>query len=93
VASAVVTGGILEHKVLPVYPAQARGMRLEGNVVLEAMVTEQRRVEDLKAISGNPLLAQAALDAVSKWRYSSYMLNDKPIRRETRITISFVAQQ
>jgi TonB family protein len=88
-----VTGGILEHKVLPVYPAQARGVRLEGDVVLEAMVTEEGRVEELKAISGNPLLAQAALDAVSKWRYSPYMLNDKPIRRETRIIISFVAQQ
>jgi TonB family protein len=88
-----VTGGILQDKVLPVYPAQARGVRLEGDVVLEAMVTEQGRVEDLKAISGNPLLAQAALEAVSKWRYSPYMLNGQPIRRETRITISFVAQQ
>jgi periplasmic protein TonB len=78
--------------VLPVYPAQARGVRLEGDVVLEAMVTEQGQVEDLKAISGNPLLARAALDAVSKWRYSPYMLNGQPIRRETRITISFVAQ-
>ena len=87
-----VIGGILKHKVLPVYPAQARGVRLEGDVVLEAMVTEQGQVEDLKAISGNPLLARAALDAVSKWRYSPYMLNGQPIRRETRITISFVAQ-
>ena len=87
------TGGILQDKVLPVYPAQARGVRLEGDVVLEAMVTEQGKVEDLKAISGNPLLAQAALDAVRKWRYSPYMLNGQPIRREARITITFVGQQ
>ncbi len=88
-----VTGGIPQHKVLPVYPAKARSVHLEGDVVLEAMVTEQGRVEDLKLINGNPLLGQAALDAVSKWRYSPYMLNGKPIRRETRITVSFVAQQ
>jgi TonB family protein len=88
-----ITGGTLQHKVVPVYPAQARDMRLEGDVVLEAMVNEEGRVEDLKAISGNPVLAQAALDAVRKWRYSPYMLKGKSIRRETRITISFVDPQ
>ena len=88
-----VTGGILQHKVLPVYPAEAYRVRLEGDVVLEAIVTEQGQIEDLKPISGNPLLAQAAMDAVRKWRYSPYLLNGRPIRRETRITISFVAQR
>ena len=43
-----VTGGILQHKVPPVYPLEARRVRLEGNVVLEAVVTAQGRVEDLK---------------------------------------------
>ena len=86
-----VTGGVPQHKVLPIYPAEARRVHLEGDVVLEAMVNEQGRVEDLKLVDGNALLAQAALDAVSKWRYSPYMLNGKPIRMETRITISFVA--
>lgn len=93
VISPEVTGGILQHKVLPAYPAEAHRVRLEGDVVLEAMVTEQGQMEDLKLISGNPLLARAAMDAVRKWRYSPYVLNGKPIRRETRITISFVAQQ
>ena len=88
-----VTGGILQHKVLPVYPAEAYRVRLEGDVVLEAIVTEQGQIEDLKPISGNPLLAQAAMDAVRKWRYSPYLLNGTPIRRETMITIRFVAPQ
>jgi TonB family protein len=88
-----VTGGILQHKVPPVYPLEARRVRLEGNVVLEAMVTAQGRVEDLKVISGNPLLAQAAMDAVNQWRYTPYLLNGEPVRKEIRITISFVAQQ
>jgi TonB family protein len=88
-----VTGGILQHKVPPVYPLEARRVRLEGNVVLEAMVTAQGRVEDLKVISGNPLLAQAAMHAVNQWRYTPYLLNGEPVRKEIRITISFVAEQ
>jgi TonB family protein len=93
VISSGVTGGILQHKVQPVYPAEARRVRLEGNVVLEAMVTEHGQVEDLKVISGNPLLAQAAMDAVRKWRYTPYQLNGKSVPKQTRITISFIAPQ
>jgi TonB family protein len=86
-----VQGGVLQHKVLPVYPSEARRMGVEGKVELEATVTERGQVEDLKVISGNPLLAQAAMDAVRKWRYSPLLLNGKPTRRETIITVSFVA--
>jgi len=57
------------------------------------MITVEGQVEDLKLISGNPLLAQAAMDAVSQWRYTPYLLNGKPVRKETRITISFTAPQ
>jgi TonB family protein len=85
-----VTGGILQHKVLPIYPSEAYRMRVEGNVELDATVTVQGQIEDLKIMSGNSMLAQAAMDAVSKWRYTPYLLNGEPIRRETRITISFV---
>jgi TonB family protein len=88
-----VAGGILQHKVQPIYPLEARRVRLEGNVVLEAMVTVEGQVEDLKVISGNPVLAQAAMDAVSQWRYTPYLLNGKPVRKETRITISFTGPQ
>jgi TonB family protein len=84
-------GGVLKHRVQPVYPAKARRMRLEGDVVLGAMVTAQGRVEDVKLISGHPFLAQAAMDAVSKWRYTPYLLNGKPIPKQTRITITFMA--
>jgi TonB family protein len=91
--SQAMAGGILQHKVQPVYPPDARRVRLEGNVVLEAMVTVEGQVEDLKLISGNSLLAQAAMDAVSQWRYTPYLLNGKPARKEIRITISFVAPQ
>jgi general secretion pathway protein A len=88
-----VTGGILQHKVPPVYPPEARRERLEGNVVLQAVITAQGRLEDLKVISGHPLLAKAAEDAVNQWRYTPYLLNSEPIPKEIRITITFKAAQ
>jgi TonB family protein len=88
-----VAGGILLHRVQPIYPPDARRVRLEGDVVVEAMITVEGRVEDLNLISGNPMLAQAAMDAVSQWRYTPYLLNGRPVRKETRITISFIAPQ
>lgn len=86
-------GGVLLRKVQPVYPLEARRMRIEGSVVLDATVTAQGQVDDLKLVSGHPLLAPAAMDAVRKWRYTPFSLNGKPIPKETRITITFLAPQ
>ncbi len=88
-----VSGGTLVHKVQPIYSSQARSLHLQGDVVLEATIDEQGQIEDLKVISGHPLLADAAKDAVSQWRYTPFALNGQPIRKETRITISFVSPQ
>jgi protein TonB len=88
-----VGGGVLVRKVQPVYPAEARRMHVEGNVVIDAMVTEQGSVEELKLVSGDPMLASAGLDAVRRWRYTPYSLNGKPVPKPTRITISFIAPQ
>jgi TonB family protein len=59
-------GGVLVHKVQPLYPAEARRMHVQGNVVIDAVVTAQGQVNDLKLVSGDPILAQAAMDAVSR---------------------------
>jgi len=85
------TGGVLLHKVQPVYPAEARRLHMTGSVVIEATVNAEGQVDDLKLVSGDPLLSAAAMDAVRKWRYSPYLLNGRPIPKETRITISFIA--
>ncbi len=85
------TGGVLLHKVQPVYPAEARRLHMTGSVVMDATVNVEGQVDDLKLVSGDPLLTAAAMDAVRKWRYSPYLLNGKPIPKETRITISFIA--
>jgi len=84
-----VSGGRLLHRVPPVYPNQAKTLRLEGKVVLNAMVTEDGSVRDLKVVAGNATLAQAALEAVKQWRYQPYSLDGKPVKRETTITIDF----
>jgi TonB family protein len=67
-----VSGGQLVHRVAPVYPAQARLLRLEGTVVLSAMVMEDGTVRDVKVVEGLPELAQAAVDAVKRWRYKPF---------------------
>lgn len=84
-----VTGGKLMRRVAPVYPAQAKTLRLEGKVVLSAMVTEDGSVANLKVVSGQPTLAQAATDAVKQWRYQPFLLNGKAVKRETTITLDF----
>jgi TonB family protein len=88
-----IAGGVLVHKVQPVYPAEARRMHVQGSVVIDATVTAQGQIDGLKLVSGDPLLAQAAMDAVRRWRYTPYSLNGQPIAKETRITISFIAPQ
>jgi TonB family protein len=88
-----IAGGVLIRRVQPVYPAEARRMHVEGSVVINAIVTVQGQVDELRLVSGDPRLAPAALEAVRQWRYTPYSLNGKPIPKETRITISFIAPQ
>ncbi len=87
------SGGVLIHKVQPVYPPEARRLHRAGMVVIDAVVNVEGQVDNLKVVSGDPLLSGAAMDAVRKWRYSPYLLNGKPIPKETRITISFIAPE
>ena len=84
-----VSGGQLVRRVPPVYPAQAKTMHLEGRVVLSAMVTEDGRVRDVRVVEGSPALAQSAMDAVKQWRYKPFLLDGKPAKRETTVTIDF----
>lgn len=83
------TEGTLVRKVEPTYPAVARAMRLEGAVKLQATVAEDGTVHDIKVISGSALLAHAAEEAVSRWRYRPYLLNGKPVAMRTEIKVEF----
>jgi protein TonB len=74
---------------MPVYPPLARQARIQGNVVLHAIISKDGRVEQLSVISGHPLLIQAAFDAVRQWRYQPTLLNNEPVEVDTTITVTF----
>jgi TonB family protein len=88
-----ISGGVLVRRVQPVYPAEARRMHVEGSVVINAVVTAEGKVDQLELVSGDARLTPAAIEAVRQWRYTPYSLNGKPISKQTRITISFIAPQ
>lgn len=81
--------GNLVRRVEPIYPTSARIARIQGQVVLQAIIDRDGRIAQLKASSGNPLLIGAAIDAVRQWRYRPYVLNGYPIEVETQITVNF----
>ena len=81
--------GDLIYKVKPEYPSLARSAGIQGSVVLEAVISRQGRIENLRVLTGHPMLVRAAIDAVIQWRYRSYVLNNKPVEVETQITVNF----
>jgi protein TonB len=92
----VIGGGIqaakLIQQVKPVYPALARQARVQGVVVMEAVIGKGGSVENLRVISGHPLLSQSALDAVQQWKYRPTLLNGEPVEVLTTITVTFTLQ-
>jgi periplasmic protein TonB len=78
--------------VRPLYPEYARVARIEGTVVLEAILDRNGRVDQLRVVKSVPLLDQAALDAVRQWRYSPTVLNGQPVAVLMTITIKFTLQ-
>jgi periplasmic protein TonB len=81
--------GNLVHKVLPAYPSLARSARIQGQVVLQAVISKLGTIENLRVLAGHPMLVRAAVDAVSQWRYRPYVLNNEPVEVETEITVNF----
>jgi protein TonB len=84
-----VTQGLLIRQVKPQYPAMAREMRVEGDVLLEAVIDKDGAVSDVRAISGPAMLIPPALQAVRQWRYKPYLLNGQPVEVETKIKLQF----
>lgn len=82
-------GGLLLRRVQPVYPPLARQARIQGTVVLSAVINKSGEIVDLKLISGHPMLAPAAIAAVKQWKYESYMLNGEPAQVKTMIQVNF----
>ena len=84
-----VSQGLLVHQVKPNYPPLARQARIQGQVVLQALIAKDGTIQNLHVVSGHPMLAPAAVDAVKQWRYKPYFLNGDPVEVETQITVNF----
>jgi periplasmic protein TonB len=84
-----VTKGLLIHRVEPVYPPLARAARVQGEVVLSAVIDTNGQIQNLQLVSGHPMLVPSALAAVKQWRYKPYLLNGQPVEVETTITVIF----
>jgi periplasmic protein TonB len=87
--SAGVTSGLLIRKVNPVYPPLARQARISGTVVLRAVISKDGSIENLSLVSGHPMLAPAAIDAVKQWKYKPYLLNGEPVEVDTEVQVNF----
>lgn len=81
--------GYLIRKVQPAYPPLARSARIQGAVSLQALISKQGVIENLKVLAGHPMLVPAAIEAVRQWRYRPYVLNNEPVEVETQITVNF----
>jgi len=76
-------------KVEPVYPEAARKARLQGLVVMDAVIAPDGSVKRLRPMSGPDLLAQSATAAVQSWKFEPYLSSGKPVEVETTIAIEF----
>jgi TonB family protein len=86
-----VSQGLLIKKVQPKYPQAALAVHAQGAVQIEATINKEGSVTNLRVLSGDAVLARAALEAVRQWRYKPYYLDGSPVEIETQITVNFKA--
>ena len=89
----VVMEGNLIHRIEPQYPIVAKQLRIQGAVVVKAIIGREGTIELAQVVSGHGLLAPAALAAIRQWKYRPYFLNGDPVEVETQITVNFVLQR
>lgn len=77
----------------PEYPPLAKMARIQGTVRLEAIISTDGTIQDLKAVSGHPLLVKAAMDAVARWRYQPTLLNGEPVQVVTEVDVNFTLSE
>ena len=83
---------LLISKVPPEYPAVPKRARIQGTVVLRIDVDKAGNVSNIQLISGHPMLAPAAIDAVKQWKYKPYLLNGEPVEVETQVRVNFTLE-
>ena len=94
-AAPIRQGGMVQeakmlHRVIPTYPPIAKTARIQGRVHLEGIISRQGTIQQLRVMSGHPLLVQAALEAVRQWRYKPTLLNGEPVEVIAPIDVNFI---
>ena len=88
-----VGGRVKEPRLLqradPVYPALAKQTHMQGSVVIDAVIDEHGNIIQMNVVSGPPLLIQAAMDAVRRWKYEPTYLNEEPVPVQLNVTVTF----
>jgi protein TonB len=94
--SAAVGGKVQQARLLksvpPAYPELARSLHLAGNVILDALITADGNVRDIKVVSGPVILQQAAINAVQQWKYEPARLDGRPVAMHLSMTVKFSSQ-
>ena len=85
----VLQEGVVLSRVQPIYPQLAIQTRIQGTVHLNAVITSRGTLEELRVLSGPPILARAAREAVEQWKFRPYVLNGKPIEVQTEVIVNF----
>ena len=80
---------MLLKKEFPVYPQDAKDQRIQGAVVMKVTVDKEGNVENIQLVSGHPLLAPPAIEAVKQWKYKPYLLNGTLVEVETQVQVNF----
>ena len=79
----------LKTRVAPSYPVLARQMKVQGAVAIQALISSDGEIQDLRVLSGPNILASAAQEAVRQWRFKPYLQNGHPVETQARITVNF----
>jgi TonB family protein len=88
-----ISAGLLINRVPPIYPPLARQARIQGTVVLKAKINQTGDVVSLELVSGHPMLAPAAIEAVKQWKYLPYILNGNAVDVETQVRVNFTLSE
>jgi periplasmic protein TonB len=79
----------LVRPVNPSYPLLARQMKVQGSVLLQALISREGSIQDLQILSGPAILAAAAREAVKQWRFKPYLQDGQPVETQAKITVNF----
>jgi TonB family protein len=93
VISSGIMVGLLVHRVQPTYPKSAKQDKVQGKVVLHAVISTDGKPTELTPVSGPKELIKAAMDAVKQWEYKPYISQGKPAEVDTHIVVSFVLSE